>query len=92
MPPDGTATIAQSPEELRAKWRRRSSMRGRAFFKLEAQLPQQGCTDTPAAASGKTWVVLKIGAAASKGSTVMAGSTPTAAKCGATRPRTKRSG
>ena len=63
MPPDGTVTIAQSPEDLRAKVKEQVVEGKPAFFKLEAQLPQQGRTDTPLAASDKMWVVLKTYAA-----------------------------
>ena len=63
MPPDGTGTIAQSPEDLRAKVKAQVVEGKPAFFKLEAQLPQQGRTDTPLAASDKMWVVLKTYAA-----------------------------
>jgi mannose-6-phosphate isomerase-like protein (cupin superfamily) len=63
MPPDGTATIAQSPEDLRAKLNTQVVEGKPAFFKLEAQLPKQGRTDTPLAASDKMWVVLKTYAA-----------------------------
>ena len=44
MPPDGTATIAQSPEDLRAKVNAQVIEGKPAFFKLEAQLPKQGRT------------------------------------------------
>src|SRR5438045_5826782 len=63
MPPDGTANIAQSPEDLRSKLKAQIVEAKPAFFKLEAQLPQQGRTDTPVAASDKMWVVLKTYAA-----------------------------
>jgi mannose-6-phosphate isomerase-like protein (cupin superfamily) len=63
MPPDGTGTIAQSPEDLRAKIKAQVVEGKPAFFKLEAQLPQQGRTDTSLAASDKMWVVLKTYAA-----------------------------
>src|SRR5919112_810816 len=63
MPPDGTATLAQSPEDLRAKVKEQIVEGKPAFFKLEAQLPTQGRTDTPLAASDKMWVVLKTYAA-----------------------------
>ncbi len=63
MPPDGTANIAQSPEDLRSKVKAQIVEAKPAFFKLEAQLPQQGRTDTPVAASDKMWVVLKTYAA-----------------------------
>ena len=63
MPPDGTSTIAQSPEDLRAKVKATVVEGKPAFFKLEAQLPRQGRTDTPVAASDKMWVVLKTYAA-----------------------------
>ena len=42
MPPDGTAAIAQTPEDLRAKIKAQVAEGKPAFFKLEAQLPQQG--------------------------------------------------
>ena len=58
MPPDGTATIAQTPEDLRAKVNAQVVEGKPAFFKLEVQLPKQGRTDTPLAASDKMWVVL----------------------------------
>src|SRR6266566_2146791 len=45
MPPDGTATIAQGPEDLRAKVKAKLVEGKPTFFKLEAQLPQQGRTD-----------------------------------------------
>ena len=63
MPPDGTATIVQSPEDLRSKVKAQLVEGKPTFFKLEAQLPQQGRTDTPVAASEKMWVVLKTYAA-----------------------------
>jgi hypothetical protein len=63
MLPDGTATIAQSPEDLRAKVNAQVVQGKPAFFKLEARLPKQGHTDTPLAASDKMWVVLKTYAA-----------------------------
>ena len=63
MPPEGTANIAQSPEDLRAKVKAQVVGGKPAFFKLEAQLPRQGRTDTPVAASDKMWVVLKTYAA-----------------------------
>ena len=63
MPPDGTATIAKSPEDLRAKLRSQVVDAKPSFFRLEAQLPKQGRTDTPVAASDKMSVVLKTYAA-----------------------------
>jgi len=63
MPPDGTATIAQSPEDLRNKVNTQIVEGKPTFFKLQAQLPKQGRTDTPLAASDKMWVVLKTYAA-----------------------------
>ena len=48
MPPDGTATIAQNPEDLRAKVKTQIVEGKPTFFKLEAQLPKQGRTDTAA--------------------------------------------
>src|SRR5215469_14314881 len=63
MPPDGTTTAAQSPEDLRTKLEPQVVEARPSFFKLEAQLPQQGRTDTPLATSGKMWVLLKTYAA-----------------------------
>jgi mannose-6-phosphate isomerase-like protein (cupin superfamily) len=63
MPPDGSLAIAQSPEDLRAKVKAQVADAKPSFFKLEAQLPKQGRTDTPVAASEKMWVVLKTYAA-----------------------------
>jgi mannose-6-phosphate isomerase-like protein (cupin superfamily) len=63
MPPDGSVTIAQTPEELRAKVAAQVADAKPSFFKLAAQLPKQGRTDTPVAASDKMWVVLKTYAA-----------------------------
>src|SRR5437899_12471238 len=63
MPPDGTANVARSPEDLRSKIKAQIVEGEPAFFKLEAQLPEQGRTDTPVAASDKMWVVLKTYAA-----------------------------
>jgi mannose-6-phosphate isomerase-like protein (cupin superfamily) len=63
MPPDGSLAIAQTPEDLRAKVKAQVVDAKPSFFKLEAQLPQQGLTDTPVAASEKMWVVLKTYAA-----------------------------
>src|SRR3984893_19460064 len=63
MPPDGSPTIAQGPEELRARVSAQVANAKPSFFRLEAQLPKQGRTDTPVAASDKMWVVLKTYAA-----------------------------
>jgi len=63
MPPDGSPAIAQSPEDLRAKVASQIVDAKPSFFRLEAQLPKQGRTDTPVAASDKMWVVLKTYAA-----------------------------
>jgi mannose-6-phosphate isomerase-like protein (cupin superfamily) len=63
MPPDGSPLIAQSPEDLRAKVASQVVAAKPSFFKLEAQLPKQGRTDMPVAASDKMWVVLKTYAA-----------------------------
>jgi mannose-6-phosphate isomerase-like protein (cupin superfamily) len=59
MAPDGTVSITESPEDFRAKVTAQVVEGKPTFFKLEAQLPQQGRTDTPVAASDKMWVVLK---------------------------------
>lgn len=61
--PDGSPAIAQNPEDLRAKVAAQVVDAKPSFFKLEAQLPKQGRTDTPVAASEKMWVVLKTYAA-----------------------------
>jgi len=53
MPPDGTANIAQKPEDLRSKVKAQIVEAKPAFFKLEAQLPQQGRTDTPPSLLGQ---------------------------------------
>jgi mannose-6-phosphate isomerase-like protein (cupin superfamily) len=63
MPPEGTATIAESREDLRTKVRSQVVDAKPSFFRLEAQLPKQGRTDTPVAASDKMWVVLETYAA-----------------------------
>jgi len=63
MPPDGSPLIAQNPEDLRAKVAAQAVDAKPSFFKLEAQLPKRGRTDTPVAASDKMWVVLKTYAA-----------------------------
>ena len=63
MPPDGTATIAQSSANLRASVKAQIVEGKPTFFTLEAQLPKQSRTDTPLAASDKMWVVLKTYAA-----------------------------
>src|SRR5262249_11426855 len=63
MPPDGTMSIAQNPADLRAKVKAQVTNAKPSFFKLEAQLPRQGRTDTPVASSDKMWVVLKTYAA-----------------------------
>jgi mannose-6-phosphate isomerase-like protein (cupin superfamily) len=63
MPPDGSPMIAQSPEDLHAKVTAQVIDAKPSFFRLEAQLPKQGRTDTPVAASDKMWVVLKTYAA-----------------------------
>ena len=65
MAPDGTTTITQSPEDLRAKVKEQVVDGQPAFFKLEAQLPRRGVR-TPVAASDKMWVVLKTYAADSE--------------------------
>ena len=53
MSPDGTAKMAQNPEDLRAKLEAPIVQAKPTFFKLEAQLPRQGRTDTPVASSEK---------------------------------------
>ena len=63
MPPDATATIAQSLGDVRAKGGAQIVDAKPTFFKLEARLPQQGRSDTPVAASDRMGVVLKTYAA-----------------------------
>jgi mannose-6-phosphate isomerase-like protein (cupin superfamily) len=63
MPPDRTTNIAQTAEDLRAKVKAQVVETKPSFFRLEAQLPRQGRTDTPLAALEKMWVVLKTYAA-----------------------------
>ena len=45
--PDGSPAIAQTPEDLRAKVAAQVIDARPSFFRLEAQLPKQGRTDTP---------------------------------------------
>jgi len=59
MAADGSAGIAYSPEDLRARVKSQVVDAKPSFFRLQAQLPKQGRTDTPVAASDKMWVVLK---------------------------------
>ena len=63
MPPDGTATIAQSPEDLGARVKAQIVEGKPTFFKLEAQLPKQGSHGHPARRLGQDVVVLKTYAA-----------------------------
>jgi hypothetical protein len=44
MPPEGTATIAESREDLRTKVRSQVVDAKPSFFRLEAQLPKQDHT------------------------------------------------
>jgi mannose-6-phosphate isomerase-like protein (cupin superfamily) len=56
--PDSTG-IANSTEEMRAVIASQAAATGPTFFHLRAQLPRQGRTDTPMAATDRLWVVLK---------------------------------
>jgi hypothetical protein len=90
LPPDGTATVAQSPEYLRAKVKAQIIEGKPTFFKFEAQLPK-GRTDTPLAASDKMWVVLKTyGRMARTGCTLILTKTTPLSCFRAKRPSTAR--
>lgn len=52
-------SIANSTDELRASIAEQSRSAAPTFFHLRAQLPRQGRTDTPMAATDRMWVVLK---------------------------------
>lgn len=54
------AGIITSTEEMRARIAEQAKAAGHPnFFHLRAQLPRQGRTDTPMAATDRMWVVLK---------------------------------
>lgn len=57
------AGIANSTAEMRASIAAQAGAAGPSFFHLRAQLPRQGRTDTPMAATDRMWVVLKTYAA-----------------------------
>jgi mannose-6-phosphate isomerase-like protein (cupin superfamily) len=55
-----TGHIAQNSEDMRAQLKAQMAGPGQpSFFHLRAQLPKQGRTDTPMAATDRMWVVLK---------------------------------
>lgn len=55
-----TGHIVQSTEDMRAQIDAQAAVKGQpSFFHLRAQLPRQGRTDTPMAATDRMWVVLK---------------------------------
>jgi mannose-6-phosphate isomerase-like protein (cupin superfamily) len=52
--------IVEGPEDMRAQIDAQASVKNQpTFFHLRAQLPRQGRTDTPMAATDRMWVVLK---------------------------------
>jgi hypothetical protein len=54
-----TGHIVQSTDDLRAQIEAQAVIKGQpSFFHLRAQLPRQGRTDTPMAATDRMWVVL----------------------------------
>ncbi len=63
MSADGSIAFAQTPDDMHAKLKAQQADARPSFFRLQAQLPQQGRTDTPMASSDKMWVVLKTYAA-----------------------------
>lgn len=59
-----TGHIVQSTDDMRAQIEAQAAVTGQpSFFHLRAQLPRQGRTDTPMAATDRMWVVLKTYAA-----------------------------
>lgn len=55
-----TGHIVQDTEDMRAQIGAQAAVKGQpSFFHLKAQLPRQGRTDTPMAATDRMWVVLK---------------------------------
>ena len=63
MSADGSIAYGTSPEDTHAKITAQQADGRPSFFRLTAQLPRQGRTDTPMASSEKMWVVLKTYAA-----------------------------
>ena len=52
--------IAKGTEDMRAQIEAQAAVKNQpSFFHLRAQLPRQGRTDTPMAATDRMWVVLK---------------------------------
>lgn len=55
-----TSHIVEDTEDMRAQLDAQAAIKGQpSFFHLRAQLPRQGRTDTPMAATDRMWVVLK---------------------------------
>jgi mannose-6-phosphate isomerase-like protein (cupin superfamily) len=55
-----TGRIVEGTEDMRAQIEAQAAVKGQpTFFHLRAQLPCQGRTDTPMAATDRIWVVLK---------------------------------
>lgn len=55
-----TGHVVQSTDDMRAQIEAQAAVKGQpSFFHLRAQLPRQGRTDTPMAATDRMWVVLK---------------------------------
>lgn len=55
-----TGHIVEGTEDMRAQIEAQAAVKAQpSFFHLRAQLPRQGRTDTPMAATDRMWVVLK---------------------------------
>ena len=55
-----TGHISDNTDDMRAQIKAKAAVAGQpSFFHLRAQLPLQGRTDTPMAATDRMWVVLK---------------------------------
>jgi mannose-6-phosphate isomerase-like protein (cupin superfamily) len=63
MSADGDQSFASTPEDLRDRLSEQSVANKPSFFRLRAQLPRQGRTDTQVASTDRMWVVLKTYAA-----------------------------
>jgi mannose-6-phosphate isomerase-like protein (cupin superfamily) len=57
--PDTQPSFAKDPKEMEATLAGQIREGQPTFFRMQAQLPSQGRTDTPLAATDKMWVVLK---------------------------------
>jgi len=58
-----TPRFVNNTDEMRSAISAQAEAAGPSFFHLRAQLPRQGRTDTPMAATDRLWVVLKTYAA-----------------------------